>query len=69
VESLGEADIGVQGNTFPSKRICIEIQVRIGPCLEEPFPIDFLELIDEEPEIVVVALSRTALCGTQPYFP
>jgi hypothetical protein len=33
----------------------------IGPRLEEPFPIDLLEFIDEEAEIVVVALSRAAL--------
>jgi hypothetical protein len=66
-ESLGEADIGIQGNAFPSKRICVEIQVWIGPCLEQPFPIDLLKFIDEETEIVVVALSRTALCGTQTY--
>ena len=39
-ESLGEADFGVQGNTFPGERICVEIQVRVGPRLEEPFPVD-----------------------------
>lgn len=67
--SLGEADICVQGNTFSGKRICVEIQVRVGPRLEKPFPVDLLEFIDEESEIVVIALSRTALCGTQTYLP
>lgn len=34
--------MGAQGNSFPGKRICVEVRIG-GPCLEEPFPIDFLE--------------------------